>query len=189
VHSTGGYMVYAATTTKYVFNLGPGDTFWCTADCGWITGHSYLAYGPLLNGATNVVFEGVPTHPTPARCWKVRALTSSPRPCTCVRTKQQPVLMLARVVRRVVGEHDALKPSKQHWLSCMQAHRQAPCTLPMPHATRPGVDQAVVIMCLSMPRDAQDMTPCSSLLTGGREVQGEAVLHRPHCHQVADALW
>lgn len=77
VHTTGGYMVYAATTTKYVFNLGPGDTFWCTADCGWITGHSYLAYGPLLNGATNVVFEGVPTHPTPARCWKVRALCSS----------------------------------------------------------------------------------------------------------------
>ena len=54
-----------------VFNLNRGDVYWCTADCGWITGHSYLAYGPLLNGATNVVFEGVPTHPTPARCWEI----------------------------------------------------------------------------------------------------------------------
>mmetsp|Transcript_19106 Transcript_19106/g.32798 ORF Transcript_19106/g.32798 Transcript_19106/m.32798 type:complete len:706 (+) Transcript_19106:76-2193(+) len=71
VHSTGGYMVYAATTTRHVFKMEPGDVFFCTADCGWITGHSYLAYGPLLNRATNVVFEGVPTHPTPARFWEI----------------------------------------------------------------------------------------------------------------------
>ncbi|KAJ9520487.1 hypothetical protein QJQ45_000217 [Haematococcus lacustris] len=71
LHTTGGYLVYAATTTKHVFRMQPGDVYWCTADCGWITGHSYLAYGPLLNRATNVVFEGVPTHPTPARCWEV----------------------------------------------------------------------------------------------------------------------
>ena len=67
----GGYMVSAAITTKYVFDLQPGDVYWCTADCGWITGHSYLAYGPLLCGAQSVVFEGVPTYPTPARCWQV----------------------------------------------------------------------------------------------------------------------
>eukprot|EP00877_Chromochloris_zofingiensis_P005288 jgi/Chrzof1/14760/Cz09g15060.t1_ACS2[v5.2] len=71
LHSTGGYMVYNATTTKYAFNLSPGDVYWCTADCGWITGHSYLTYGPLLNGATNVVFEGVPTYPDAGRCWEV----------------------------------------------------------------------------------------------------------------------
>lgn len=71
LHTTGGYMIYAATTTKHVFNLRPGDVYWCTADCGWITGHSYLTYGPLLNGATNVVFEGVPTYPTASRCWEV----------------------------------------------------------------------------------------------------------------------
>lgn len=64
-------MVYNATTTKYAFNLSPGDVYWCTADCGWITGHSYLTYGPLLNGATNVVFEGVPTYPDAGRCWEV----------------------------------------------------------------------------------------------------------------------
>ena len=59
VHTTGGYMIYAATTTKYVFDLKHGDLFWCTADCGWITGHTYVTYGPLLNGATSLVFEGV----------------------------------------------------------------------------------------------------------------------------------
>jgi len=71
VHSTGGYMVYTATTCKYVFNMKPGDVYWCTADCGWITGHSYLTYGPMLVGATNVVFEGVPTYPDAGRCWAV----------------------------------------------------------------------------------------------------------------------
>lgn len=71
VHCTGGYMIGAHTTTKYVFNLSPGDVYWCTADCGWITGHTYLTYGPLLVGATQVVFEGVPTYPGPDRCWKI----------------------------------------------------------------------------------------------------------------------
>ena len=71
VHTTGGYMVYAATTTKYVFDLKPGDLFWCTADCGWITGHTYVTYGPLLNGVTSLVFEGVPNYPDPGRCWEI----------------------------------------------------------------------------------------------------------------------
>ena len=64
-------MVAAATTTRFIFDLHPGDVYWCTADCGWITGHSYLAYGPLLCGAQSVVFEGVPNYPTPARCWQI----------------------------------------------------------------------------------------------------------------------
>ena len=64
-------MVATAVTTRYVFDLQPGDVYWCTADCGWITGHSYLAYGPLLCGAQSVIFEGVPSHPTPARCWQI----------------------------------------------------------------------------------------------------------------------
>ena len=64
-------MVMAATTTKYVFDLQPGDIYWCTADCGWITGHTYLTYGPLLCGAQCVVFEGVPSYPTPGRSWQV----------------------------------------------------------------------------------------------------------------------
>lgn len=64
-------MVGAATTCKYTFDLQPGDVYWCTADCGWITGHTYMTYGPLLNGATCVLFGSTPNHPTPGRCWEV----------------------------------------------------------------------------------------------------------------------
>ena len=64
-------MVGAASTCRYVFDLQPGDVYWCTADCGWITGHTYLTYGPLLNGATCVLFGSTPTHPTPGRCWEI----------------------------------------------------------------------------------------------------------------------
>ncbi|WP_133130994.1 acetate--CoA ligase [Legionella yabuuchiae] len=71
LHGTGGYMVYAATTFKYVFDYHDGDIFWCTADVGWITGHSYLIYGPLASGATTLMFEGVPNYPTYARFWEI----------------------------------------------------------------------------------------------------------------------
>lgn len=71
LHTTGGYMVYSATTFKYAFDYKPSDVYWCTADCGWITGHSYVTYGPLLNGATIVVFEGVPNYPDAGRCWEI----------------------------------------------------------------------------------------------------------------------
>ncbi|KAJ9540400.1 hypothetical protein OSB04_026906 [Centaurea solstitialis] len=71
LHTTGGYMVYTATTFKYAFDYKPSDIYWCTADCGWITGHSYVSYGPLLNGATVVVFEGAPNYPDPGRCWDI----------------------------------------------------------------------------------------------------------------------
>ena len=71
LHTTGGYMVYAATTFRYAFDHTPEDVYWCTADCGWITGHSYLTYGPLLNCSTSLVFEGVPTYPDAGRCWEV----------------------------------------------------------------------------------------------------------------------
>ena len=71
VHTTGGYMVYAATTTKYVFDLQPEDVYWCTADVGWITGHSYIVYGPLACGARTLMFEGVPNYPDASRFWQV----------------------------------------------------------------------------------------------------------------------
>jgi acetyl-CoA synthetase len=71
LHSTAGYMVYVGTTFKYVFDYHEGDIFWCTADIGWVTGHSYIVYGPLLNGATSIMFEGVPTYPDPGRFWDV----------------------------------------------------------------------------------------------------------------------
>lgn len=71
LHTTAGYMVHVGKSFKDVFQYKENDIFWCTADIGWITGHSYLTYGPLLNGATTVMFEGVPTFPTPARFWEV----------------------------------------------------------------------------------------------------------------------
>ncbi len=71
VHTIGGYMVYTAYTFLNVFQYKESDVFWCTADVGWITGHSYIIYGPLLNGATTVMFEGVPTYPDPGRFWQV----------------------------------------------------------------------------------------------------------------------
>jgi acetyl-CoA synthetase len=71
VHSTGGYIVYAAMTHQYTFDYHQGDVFWCTADVGWVTGHSYIVYGPLANGATTLMFEGVPTYPDAGRFWQV----------------------------------------------------------------------------------------------------------------------
>ncbi|CAH6777018.1 Acss2 [Phodopus roborovskii] len=71
VHTIGGYMLYVATTFKYVFDFHPEDVFWCTADIGWITGHSYVTYGPLANGATSVLFEGIPTYPDESRLWSI----------------------------------------------------------------------------------------------------------------------
>jgi len=71
VHSCGGYMVYTGFSFLNVFQYDEGDIFWCTADVGWVTGHSYIVYGPLLNGATSVIFEGIPTWPDPSRFWQV----------------------------------------------------------------------------------------------------------------------
>ncbi|MGB0556456.1 MAG: acetate--CoA ligase [Paracoccaceae bacterium] len=71
VHTTGGYIVYASMTHQYTFDYHDGDVFWCTADVGWVTGHSYIVYGPLANGATTLMFEGVPTYPDASRFWQV----------------------------------------------------------------------------------------------------------------------
>lgn len=71
LHTTGGYMVYASMTHHYVFDYQDGDIYWCTADVGWVTGHSYILYGPLANGATTLMFEGVPTYPDSGRFWQV----------------------------------------------------------------------------------------------------------------------
>lgn len=71
LHTSGGYLVYASITHQYIFDYRPGDIYWCTADCGWITGHSYLLYGPLSNCATSVMHEGLPNWPTPSRIWEI----------------------------------------------------------------------------------------------------------------------
>ena len=71
MHTTGGYMVYASMTHQYIFNYKNKDIYWCTADIGWITGHSYIIYGPLSNGATTIMFEGIPTYPDSSRWWQI----------------------------------------------------------------------------------------------------------------------
>jgi len=71
LHTTGGYLLYAAMTHKYVFDYHDGDVYWCTADIGWVTGHSYVLYGPLCNGATTLMFEGIPTYPAADRFWQI----------------------------------------------------------------------------------------------------------------------
>jgi acetyl-CoA synthetase len=71
VHTTGGYLVYVAMTHQYVFDYHDGDVYWCTADIGWVTGHSYIVYGPLANGATTVMFEGIPSYPDASRFWRI----------------------------------------------------------------------------------------------------------------------
>jgi acetyl-CoA synthetase len=71
LHTTGGYLLQAAMTFKYVFDYREGEIFWCTADVGWITGHTYIIYGPLANGAISVMFEGIPTYPDAGRCWEI----------------------------------------------------------------------------------------------------------------------
>ena len=71
MHTTGGYLVYASFTHEIVFDYHPGDIYWCTADVGWVTGHSYIVYGPLANGAVTLMFEGVPNYPTSSRFWEV----------------------------------------------------------------------------------------------------------------------
>ena len=71
LHTVAGYMVFVAVTHKYIFDYHDGDVFWCTADIGWVTGHSYIVYGPLCNGAITVMFEGIPTYPTASRFWDV----------------------------------------------------------------------------------------------------------------------
>ncbi len=83
LHTTGGYLVYASITHQYVFDYHDGDIYWCTADVGWVTGHSYIVYGPLANGATTLMFEGVPNYPTPRASGRsstsTRSTSSTPR--------------------------------------------------------------------------------------------------------------
>ena len=71
LHTTGGYMVYASMTHQYIFDYKSNDVYWCTADIGWVTGHSYIIYGPLANGATTIMFEGVPNYPDSSRWWQI----------------------------------------------------------------------------------------------------------------------
>lgn len=123
VHTTGGYMVYAKQTFENVFDYRPGDVYWCTADCGWITGHTYITYGPLLSGATQVVFEGVPNHPTNSRMWevvdqfKVTQLYTAPTALrSLMRFGDEPVNACSLASLRVLGSvGEPINPEAWRW--------------------------------------------------------------------------
>jgi acetyl-CoA synthetase len=123
VHTTGGYLVYAAMTHQYVFDYHEGDVFWCTADVGWVTGHSYILYGPLANGATTLMFEGVPSYPTVSRFWevvdkhKVNIFYTAP---TAIRSLmgagEAPVKKTSRASLRLLGSvGEPINPEAWEW--------------------------------------------------------------------------
>ncbi|XP_021663485.2 acetyl-coenzyme A synthetase, chloroplastic/glyoxysomal isoform X3 [Hevea brasiliensis] len=123
LHTTGGYMVYTATTFKYAFDYKPSDIYWCTADCGWITGHSYVTYGPMLNGATVVIFEGAPNYPDPGRSWdivdkfKVTIFYTAPTLVrSLMRDGDEYVTRYSRKSLRVLGSvGEPINPSAWRW--------------------------------------------------------------------------
>jgi acetyl-CoA synthetase len=123
VHSSGGYLVFAAMTHQYVFDYHDGDVYWCTADVGWVTGHSYILYGPLANGATTLMFEGVPNYPDNSRFWnvidkhKVNIFYTAP---TAIRALMQsgdePVKKTSRASLRLLGSvGEPINPEAWEW--------------------------------------------------------------------------
>ena len=123
LHTTGGYMIYTSITHKYVFDYQEGDIWWCTADIGWVTGHSYIVYGPLLNGATSVMFEGVPTYPDYSRFWevvdkyKVTQFYTAPTAIRALmRDGDEPVLKTSRKSLRLLGTvGEPINPEAWNW--------------------------------------------------------------------------
>lgn len=123
LHTTGGYLLYASMTHQYVFDYHDGDVYWCTADVGWVTGHSYIVYGPLSNGAISLVFEGVPNYPTTSRFWevcdkhKVNIIYTAP---TAIRALMQggegPVKKTSRQSLRLLGSvGEPINPEAWEW--------------------------------------------------------------------------
>ncbi|MFG1317400.1 acetate--CoA ligase [Xanthobacter autotrophicus] len=123
LHTTGGYLVYASMTHQYIFDYHPGDIYWCTADVGWVTGHSYIVYGPLANGATTLMFEGIPNYPSVSRFWdvidkhQVNIFYTAP---TAIRSLMQageePVKRTSRSSLRLLGSvGEPINPEAWEW--------------------------------------------------------------------------
>ncbi len=123
LHTTGGYLLYAAMTTKYTFDLHEGDIFWCSADVGWVTGHSYTVYGPLAIGGTTLMFEGIPTWPDPSRFWQtidkhqVNAFYTAPTAIRALmREGDEPVKKTSRTSLRILGTvGEPINPEAWEW--------------------------------------------------------------------------
>jgi len=123
LHTTGGYLVYAAMTHEIVFDYHPGDIYWCTADVGWVTGHSYIVYGPLANGAVTLMFEGVPNYPTSSRFWEicdkhsVNIVYTAPTAIRALmREGDEPVRRTSRKSLRLLGSvGEPINPEAWEW--------------------------------------------------------------------------
>ena len=123
LHTTGGYMVYASMTHQYIFNYKSKDIYWCTADIGWVTGHSYIIYGPLANGATTIMFEGIPTYPDTSRWWqiidkyKVNIFYTAPTAIRALmREGDKPVKKTSRKTLKLLGTvGEPINPEAWEW--------------------------------------------------------------------------
>jgi acetyl-CoA synthetase len=161
LHTTGGYAVWTTTTFHYVFDYKPGEVFWCTADVGWVTGHSYIVYGPLSNGATSLMFEGVPNYPDTSRCWdmverhKVAIFYTAPTAIRALmREGEGPVKRHDRGSLRLLGTvGEPINPEAWRWYHDVVGDARVPIvdtwwqtetggimitTLPGAHGMKPG---------------------------------------------------
>ncbi|MEJ2034989.1 MAG: acetate--CoA ligase, partial [Maritimibacter sp.] len=164
LHSSGGYLLYAAMTHEYTFDYHDGDVFWCTADVGWVTGHSYIVYGPLANGATTLMFEGVPTYPDVGRFWqvcekhKVNQFYTAPTAIRALmRHGTEPVERYDLSALKVLGTvGEPINPEAWEWYNDVVGKGTRPIVdtwwqtetgghmmtpLPGAHATKPGAAQ------------------------------------------------
>ena len=134
LHTTGGYLVYTAFTHQYVFDYHKGDIYWCTADVGWVTGHSYIVYGPLANGAISLMFEGVPSYPNASRFWevidkhKVNVFYTAPTAIRALmREGEAPVTRTSRKSLRLLGSvGEPINPEAWEWYHRVVGERRCP---------------------------------------------------------------
>ena len=134
LHTTGGYLAWAAYTHEAVFDYRPGEVFWCTADVGWVTGHSYVVYGPLANGATSLIFEGVPNYPTSSRFWevvdkhKVEIFYTAPTAIrSLMREGDEPVTRTSRKSLRLLGSvGEPINPEAWLWYHRVVGEERCP---------------------------------------------------------------
>ena len=134
LHTTGGYLVYASMTHQYVFDYHEGDVYWCTADVGWVTGHSYILYGPLANGATTLMFEGVPNYPNDARFWdvidkhKVNIFYTAPTAIRALMQKGEDIVKkTSRASLRLLGSvGEPINPEAWEWYHRVVGNSRCP---------------------------------------------------------------
>jgi acetyl-CoA synthetase len=134
LHTTAGYLLYASLTHERVFDYKPGEVYWCTADVGWVTGHSYIVYGPLANGATTLIFEGVPSHPDASRFWQVidkhqvNIFYTAPTAIRALmREGDEPVRKSARSSLRLLGSvGEPINPEAWEWYFEVVGDRRCP---------------------------------------------------------------